>query len=96
GKERPNVTEQLARDVLRRRRRLTERRIVCVQEFVIELIVDHVACPAFYFAYVDQHPGHGIDPAAENKIGDIVATRSVFCAALLAEGSQILTFGSAR
>ena len=73
-----DIVEKLPRDVLGRRRNISKRRIVFVQKFVIELIINDFAGPAFYFADVNQHSGDRVNAAAKNKIRDVIAAGSVF------------------
>src|SRR5437667_7783591 len=73
-----DIVEKLPRDVLGRRRNISKRRIVFVQKFVIELIIDDFAGPAFYFADVNQHSGDRVNAAAKNKIRGVIAAGYVF------------------
>src|SRR5262249_2974369 len=96
SEQRSYVVEKLARNVFSSWRPFAKGRIVFVQKFVIKLIVDDFAGAAFNFADVDQHPGDRIDPAAEDKIGDVIATGSVFRAALLAKRGDVFAFTPER
>src|ERR1700722_4944840 len=82
-------SEKLPRDVFSRRRKITKRRIVFIQELVIELFVDDFARTFLDFTNVDQHSGDGIDPAAENEIRDVIATRAVMGCRFRTKCSQV-------
>ena len=76
--------------------RLSKSRIVFVQEFVIEILVNNSASALLDFADVDQHPGLRIDASGKNKIGHVVAAGAVSRCALRSERDQIFAFRPAR
>jgi hypothetical protein len=60
------------------------------------LIVNDFAGAPLDFADVDQHACDRINSAAENKIGDVIATGSVFRPTSFTERGEVFTFTPAR
>src|ERR1700693_5353170 len=98
GKQWRDIGEKLARNVLsggRPRRGGAKSGIVFIQKLVVEALVHDLAGAAFNFADVDEHAGDWIDPATENKVGDVVEAGAVLGATFIAECSDIFALAPA-
>ncbi len=89
-KEWNRVDEELAGDILGRRRRVREGGIILVQEFVVEPIAQDFSHPLLDLADVHQHSGGRIDRAGKNKVGDVVPPGAVARRGLRPERGEIL------
>src|SRR5438105_2261722 len=70
---------------------IAERRILLVQEFVVEFLLNNLAGALLDLADVDEHSSCWINRRGKNKIDDVVATRAVARSALGSEREQVLS-----
>src|SRR6266496_4822243 len=87
--QRRNIDIELSRNVLSRRRNLTERRVILIEKFVIETLAHNFAGALFDFTDVDEHSIAWIDRSGKNKIRDVIAAGAVARVGLRTEGSQV-------
>src|SRR6266550_3437093 len=87
--QRRNIDIELSRNVLSRRRNVTERRVILIEKLVIETLAHDFAGALFDFTDVDEHSIAWINRPGKNKIRDVIAPGSVLRLRFRAEGGEV-------
>src|SRR4030095_340928 len=89
--QRRNVEGELSRDVHSRRCNGVERRIVPIEQLVIETLAHNFSRSLLDLADDTQHSIALVDGPGKNKIGGVVATRAVARVRFRAENREIFS-----
>jgi len=87
---------ELSRDVLDGWRHISKRRIVFIQKFVVETLVDNFPSALLDLTDIDEHSGDRINRAGKNKIGGVIAPGAMARLCLRAESDHVFAISPTR
>src|SRR2546430_6011353 len=89
GEQRRNLDIELPSNIFSSGWNITERRVVLIEEFVVETLTDNFAGSLLDFADIDQYSVAWINGPGKNKIRNVIATRAVTSIGFRTENRQI-------